>query len=178
MKNFIANLVSTEPFLFVKGALIFLLGPLNLQLAYLLLAVGIDLVFGIQVARKEKTFKWSLLFSKVRKKIFIYALWISMFHAFDMIAGLPDTARWAVVVMLAGMELVSAAKNTAKLGHSKLADALEGLYLSLMRSQPTLQNGEQEQVDQQAEANASEEIATTQEGSMSDGKAKAKNQPK
>jgi phage-related holin len=170
MKNFIINLFSTEPFVFVKGALIFLLGPLNLQLAYLLLAVGIDLVFGIQVARKDGTFKWGLLFSKVRKKIFIYAMWISMFHAFDMIAGLPDTARWAVVVMLAGMELVSAAKNTAKLGHSKLADALEGVYLALVKNNPALTDGTQPEV-------AQKEIATTEEGSMADEQVQAESKP-
>jgi phage-related holin len=93
MKNFILNLYHSEPFIFIKGILIFLLGPLNLQLGYLLVAVGIDLIFGIQVARKEKTFSWKVLFQKVPTKIVIYALWISMFHAFDMMAGLPDSAR-------------------------------------------------------------------------------------
>lgn len=176
MKQFLVTLFNTEPFVFVKGALLFLLGPLNLQLAYLLLAVAIDLVFGIQVARKEKTFKWSILLQKVRGKIFIYGLWISMFHAFDVIAGLPDSARWAVVVMLAGMELVSAAKNTAKLGHGKLADALEGVYLALMKSQPTLQD-----VQPQDEAAATEETPepeAEQEGGKANGKAQAKNQSK
>jgi phage-related holin len=178
MKNFITNLVSTEPFVFIKGALIFLLGPLNLQLAYLLLAVGIDLIFGIQVARKEQTFKWNLLFTKVRKKIFIYALWISMFHAFDMIAGLPNSARWAVVVMLAGMELVSAAKNTAKLGHGKLADALEGVYLALIKSNPTLTDATPPEAAQKLEAQAANETATTKEGSTANEQAQADNQPK
>src|SRR5437763_9947672 len=131
MKNFILNVYYSDPFVFIKGILIFLIGPLNLQLSYLLIAISIDLVFGIQVARKEKTFTWKLLLQKVRSKFIVYALWISMFHAFDMIAGLPNSARWAVVVMLAGMELMSAAKNTAKLGHSRLADALEALYLTL-----------------------------------------------
>lgn len=174
MKNFILNLLNTEPIVFIKGALIFLLGPLNLQLAYLLLAVGIDLVFGIQVARKEQAFTWSILFQKVRSKIFIYGLWISMFHAFDMIAGLPNSARWAVVVMLAGMELVSAAKNTAKLGHGKLADALEGVYLALMKSNPTLQDAQAPE-ETPTEANASEEVETSKEGGKANGKAQAKN---
>lgn len=90
-----------------------------------------------------------------------------MFHAFDMIAGLPNSARWAVVVMLAGMELVSAAKNTAKLGHSKLADALEGVYLALMKSQPTLQDAITPEA-KKVEASASSEIATAKEGSAAD----------
>lgn len=171
MKTYFANLFSNELSLFVKGAFIFLLGPLNLQLAYLSLAVVIDLVFGIQVARKEKTFSWNLLFSKVQKKIFIYALWISMFHAFDMIAGLPNSARWAVVVMLAGMELVSAAKNTAKLGHTRLADALEGLYLALMRNNPSLKDASP-QVDEK------EADASTTEGGTSDEQVQDENQPK
>lgn len=133
MKNFILNLYHSDPFIFIKGILIFLIGPLNLQLGYLLIAVAIDLIFGIQVSRKEKTFKWKLLFTKVRSKFLFYALWISMFHAFDMITGLPNSARWAVIVMLAGMELMSAVKNTSKLGHNNMADALETLYLTLFK---------------------------------------------
>jgi phage-related holin len=136
MKSFLTNLLASEPFLFLKGALIFLIGPLDLQLAYLLLAVGIDLIFGIQVAVMEKKFKWSILFTKVRRKFIIYGLWITMFHAFDVIAGLPDTARWSVVVMLAGMEILSAVRNTAALGHSKLAEALEQVYLTLTKALP------------------------------------------
>lgn len=177
MKTFIINLISAEPFLFVKGALLFFLGPLNFQLAYLLLAVGIDLVIGIEVARKEGTFKWTLLFGKVRQKIFVYSLWISMFHAFDMIAGMPDTARWAVVVMLGGMEILSAAKNTAKLGHGKLADALEGIYLALMRSQPTLQKlPPTAPTDPTSNITAVAEPVTT-EGSIADAE-EATNKPK
>ena len=168
MKTFIIKLFATDSFMFVKGSLIFLLGPLNLQLAYLLLAVGIDLVFGVEVARKEKTFKWSIFFTKVRKKLFVYIMWISMFHAFDMIAGLPNTARWAVVVMLAGMELVSAAKNTAKLGHGKLADALEGAYLALVKSNPGLLNG---QPPAGAETIIPTEPVTVPEGSTANDKA-------
>jgi phage-related holin len=175
MKNFIANVISTEPFIFIKGALIFLLGPLDIQLAYLLLAVGIDLIFGIQVAKKEKTFKWGLLLNKVRKKIFIYGLWISMFHAFDMIAGLPNSARWAVVVTLAGMELVSAAKNTAKLGHGKLADALEGVYLALVRNNPVL-NQDAETPEQAKESQ--KETSASKEGSQSDEQPQAENKSK
>mgnify|MGYP007123079479 CR=1 FL=1 len=57
-----------------------------------------------------------------------------MFHAFDMVTGLPNTARWSVIVMLMGMELLSAAKNTAKLGHGRLSDALEHVYLTLIKT--------------------------------------------
>lgn len=138
MKNLLTTLVSPllEPLAWLKGALIFLLGPLNLQIAYLLLAIGIDLVFGIQVAKRDKTFKLSILLQKLRQKVIIYSLWIAMFHAFDMVAGLPDTARYAVIVTLAGMEVMSAIKNTAKLGHGALADGLEGLYLALTKNLP------------------------------------------
>lgn len=136
MKAFFTHLVTNEPFLFLKGSLIFLIGPLDLQLAYLILAVAIDLIFGIQVAVMENKFKWTILFNKVRRKFMIYGLWIAMFHAFDVIAGLPDTARWSVVVMLAGMEILSAVRNTAALGHSKLAEALESVYLTLTKSLP------------------------------------------
>jgi hypothetical protein len=118
----------TEPLVWLKGAIIFIIGPLDLHLSYLLLAVSVDLVFGIQVALKQKDFTWSALISKFGKKLKIYILWMVMFHA-----GLPDTARWSLIVLLTGMEILSAIKNTSKLGYGRLADALENLYLSLLK---------------------------------------------
>lgn len=146
MKQLLINLYMGEQFLYLKGVIVFLIGPINAQLSYLLLAVMIDVIFGMQVASKNKEFSIVLLFSKVRKKLFVYALWISMFHAFDMVTGLPNTARWSVIVMLLGMELLSAAKNTAKLGHGRLSDALEHVYLSLIKTNAGLQKPEKKAV--------------------------------
>ncbi len=153
MKNLTFGFLSplAEPFFWLKGSLIFLIGPIDLQLAYLLLAIAVDLVFGIQIAVKEHTFKWSILVRKLRQKLTVYILWIAMFHAFDMVTGLPNSARWAVVAMLAGLEIISAIKNTARLGHSKLADALEGLYLALTRNQPHQVNEDEHHKYQDAE---------------------------
>jgi phage-related holin len=140
MKSFILKVISSEPFLLVKGILIFLIGPLNHQLAALLLTLAIDLVFGIMVAKKEKQFAWGKLFTMVRRKLLIYGLWIAMFHAFDVVAGLPNSARWAVVVLLAGLELMSAIKNTARLGYSNLAHALEVMFLALTKNNTALKD--------------------------------------
>lgn len=136
MKTFFTEvwLFVQDPLLWFKGGLVFLIGPINIQLAYLVLALGIDLVFGIQIALRDRTFKWNILFKKLKNKLMIYFLWIGMFHAFDMVAGLPDSARWSVIVLLAGLEIVSAIKNTAKLGHNQLAEGLERLYLSLTKN--------------------------------------------
>lgn len=155
MKNFIFNILNplSEPFFYIKGILVFIIGPLNIQLSYLFLAVGIDLILGIQVSRKNNEFKWSILFSKVRKKLTAYILWIAMFHAFDMIAGLPNSARWAVIMSLAGLEIISATKNTAKLGHDRLADVIESVYLALTKTSvkpPTKQSDEIIEVDVKA----------------------------
>lgn len=138
MKQLLVSYTSPlyEPLMLIKGILIFLLGPIDLQLAYLLLAIGIDFAFGIQIAVRDKAFKWCILFQKLRQKIIVYTLWIIMFHAFDMVVGLPNSARWAVIVLLAGLEIMSAIKNTARLGYGRLADALEGLYLALAKQQP------------------------------------------
>jgi phage-related holin len=136
MKSYTIDLLQSEPFVFLKGALVFLIGPIDTQIAYLLLTITIDLVFGVQVAVMENKFRWSILFTKVRRKLFVYALFIIMFHAFDVIAGLPDTARWSVILTLAGMEILSAIRNTASLGHSKLADSLERVYLALVKQLP------------------------------------------
>jgi phage-related holin len=180
MKNFIVNLFTSEPFILVKGALVILLGPLNHQLGYLLLAVAIDLVFGIQVAKKEKLFSWRVLFEKIRRKIFIYGGWIAMFHAFDMVAGLPDAARWAVILLLVGMELLSAAKNTAKLGYNKLADALEGVYISLVRTHanPNDPKNPAETQVARVEVDPVSDTLKVVEGSLPDESIQAENQPK
>lgn len=123
----------SEPLLFLKGAVIFALGPLNHQLSYLALAMVIDLIFGIQVALKEKDFKFSTMVNKFGIKALTYSLWIAMFHAFDMISGLPDTGRWSLILILVGLEIFSAIKNTSKLGYTALAEALEKLYLTLSK---------------------------------------------
>jgi phage-related holin len=129
MKNFFLS----EPLLFLKGAVVFAIGSLNHQLSYLALAMVIDLIFGIQVALKERNFKAMTLVKKFGVKAVIYTLWIAMFHAFDMVAGFPDTARWSLILILVGLEIMSAIKNTSKLGYGSLADTLERLYLSLAK---------------------------------------------
>lgn len=76
-----------------------------------------------------------------------------MFHAFDMIAGLPNSARWAVIMSLAGLEIISATKNTAKLGHNRLADVIESVYLALTKTSvkpPAKQSDEIIEVDVKA----------------------------
>jgi phage-related holin len=123
-----------EPLLFLKGAVIFAIGPLNHQLSYLFIAMFIDLIFEGQVARKEGQFKLPSLMKKFWGKVFTYVLWIAMFHAFDGVTGLPDTARLSLIIALVGLEIVSATKNTAKLGHNKLAETLGNLYLSLTKN--------------------------------------------
>lgn len=122
-----------EPLVYLKGALVFVLGPLTYHLAYLGVVILVDLFFGMRVAVKERTFKWKLMYTKVLTKVTTYAAIIVMFHALDQVIGLPDTARWSVIVILLGTEMVSAIKNTSKLGYGKLADQLENIYLTLIK---------------------------------------------
>lgn len=177
MKEFVVNLFTTEPFLFLKGALIFMIGPLDVQLAYLFIAIGIDLLFGIQVARKEQSFRWFILLDKVRKKIFVYIMWISLFHAFGTILGLPDSARWSVILLLAGMEVVSAIKNTARLGHSRLSDALEGLYFSLVKNNPAIREASAPVAATPSQEDASKAPISI-EGSVTNGEPRQEDKPK
>jgi phage-related holin len=128
------NLFFDEPWLFLKGALVFMIGPLNHQVSYLFMAMVVDLLFGVQVAFKKKDFKLTVLVRKFGIKVSMYLLWIVMFHAFDSIAGLPDTGRWSLIMILVGLEIASAIKNTARLGHTQLAEYLEALYLSLTKT--------------------------------------------
>ena len=125
-----------ESLLFLKGGLLFLIGPLNAQLYYVFIALGIDLLFGIKVALKNKAFSWKVLSTKVSNKILVYGAWVALFNALDMVAGLPNTARSAVIMLLISMEIISASKNTAKLGYNRLADLLENIYFMVSKDNP------------------------------------------
>lgn len=120
----------------LKGSLLFLIGPINAQLGYVAVAVLIDLMFGIRVAVKTKSFSWNIFVKKVSNKILIYAAWIALFNALDMVVGLPSTARTSVIVLLISMEILSASKNTAKLGYGKLAGLLENIYYLVSKDVP------------------------------------------
>lgn len=133
--KFIENYTG-ESFLFFKGALLFLIGPLNAQLSYVAIAIAIDLMFGMRVAKKERTFSWGVFSGKVSNKLLVYGAWVAMFNALDMAIGLPNTARTAVIVVLIGMEITSASKNTAKLGYGRLASLMENIYLLISKDVP------------------------------------------
>lgn len=132
MKRFLDNVIHSEPFVFLKGAIVFLIGPINHQLAYLGVVMVIDLIFGTMAAIKLKVFKWFVLFRKIRSKIIIYSLWIAAFHAFDKITEMSGDARLAVIVILTITEIISAIKNTAKAGHKELAESLLDTFRSLL----------------------------------------------
>jgi phage-related holin len=137
-----------ETLLVVKGGLLFLIGPLNAQLSYVAIAILIDLIFGICVAVKKKTFSAKVFTVKVTNKFFVYVAWIAMFHALDMVAGLPSTARNSVLFVLVSMEIVSASKNTAKLGYGKLASMLENVYFLLQKENPAEKISDDNQDDE------------------------------
>jgi len=150
MRNTLTDFVSSEPVMITKLILVFFLGPLDIQLTYLLIAMIIDLYFGIKVARKENNFSFFVLREKMQNKLLMYVTWITLFHAFDMITGFNNTARWSIIVLLASMEILSAIKNTAKLGHSTLASSLERVYLALVKGNPLLSFLDKEEVDDAA----------------------------
>jgi phage-related holin len=134
-----------ETLLILKGGLLFLIGPLNAQLAYVAVVIFIDLLFGMRVAAKEKVFSWRVLGSKVSNKLLIYGAWIAMFNALDMAIGLPNTARNAVILILISMEIFSASKNTAKLGYGKLASLMENVYFLITKDNPVAPKEEEKQ---------------------------------
>lgn len=136
MTKIISQIIQYDILSGAKSILVFFIGPLDLQIAYLIVAIMIDAIFGVNVAIKTRTFKVSVLVKKLRVKLFIYCAWITMFHAFDMISGLQSAARLSVILLLVTTEILSSIKNTARLGHSRLADSLEKIYLSLAKSTP------------------------------------------
>ena len=125
-----------ETLWYLKGGLLFLIGPLNAQLAYVAVVVLIDLLFGMKVASNEKVFSWRVLGNKVSNKVLVYGAWIAMFNALDMAIGLTNTARNALILILISMEIFSASKNTAKLGYGRLAALMENIYYLVTKDNP------------------------------------------
>lgn len=127
------NTYMNETTLFLKGAVVFLVGPFDDKLKGLAVIVIIDLILGINAAMRLHIFTWRELVVKMQKKILIYGCWIIMFNILDKVLGLPGAARSAMIFLLIGMEFVSATKNTARMGYGKLAKLMEGIYLSFMQ---------------------------------------------
>lgn len=117
----------------VGGALVLLVGPLNLQVGYLLLVISLDLILGIRVARKKGDFSLWYTIKRTSEKLFIYTVWISVFHALDMVARLPGTARWMCILALLTQEIASALRNTHKLGHTTLGAALTDVWQNVSK---------------------------------------------
>lgn len=95
------------------------------DLAYLLLAVGIDGMYGIRVARKRGMFAIRILVRKAVEKIGTYLALVMLAHGMEAVAATPDVATRAVVVALINLEAVSVLKHIATLGNADLARTLE-----------------------------------------------------
>jgi phage-related holin len=118
----------------LKSLLITLVGPLSAQIGYLFLVVFLDLYLGIKVAKKQKTFNLKYAIQKTVEKTAIYLIWIIMFHSWDVVLNLPDSARTVCIVALLGQELLSAIRNTRKLGYIAVANAIGSVYEKFTRT--------------------------------------------
>lgn len=131
----VTDLLSEEALIFFKGSLVFLIGPLDLKIAYLGVAMFVDLMFGMRVASAEKRFSWWILMSQVRRKVFVYGGWIMLFNALDAVLGLDQLARTTMIFLLITTEVFSVSNNTSKLGYGRLANAIERIYFTLTQGQ-------------------------------------------
>ncbi len=116
---------------FLQGALIAALGPLNLQIGYLFLVVAVDFILGVWAAKKTGSYDSRYAFSRSIEKLIVYTIWIIIFHSLDMVAKLPGTARWLCILALVGQEIMSALRNTGRMGYTGVVQALASVYMSL-----------------------------------------------
>lgn len=137
MKQY-TDILLSDNFLIIKGAFIFLIGPLNTQIAYLLLVIFIDMYFGVRLAINKNEFKFSIFYKKVTQKIIVYAGWIAIFNAMDIVIGLPSVARASIIILLLFMEVLSAIRNTRDLGFEKLSDAISNILKSFVSKDPKI----------------------------------------
>lgn len=116
----------------VRVALIFLFGPLNYQLGYLLLVMCVDLYLGIKVARKNKCFSLKFARDKTIEKTVIYCMWVILANALDRVLGLPGTARFVCLIILLGCEIISSLNNTSNLGYVAVSKLLRDFFLGFI----------------------------------------------
>lgn len=126
---------------YLNTLMAFVFGDSIMQLQYLTISVFIDSSLGMRAARKEGVFSFGIAVDKIINKVIIYSSWVALFHAFDTVANLDNTAKTAVVLLLLSTEIMSAIKNTGRLGYGSLANSLERIYESL-RPQPPKEDKE------------------------------------
>jgi phage-related holin len=103
----------------------FLLGTLNPQISYFYLGILIDIGLGVWVAIKEDNFSLKYLISKTLEKLVIYTVLISVGHIGDMVGGLKDQIRSAVLLGILIKEAPSFLGKLKKLGYAEEAEVIE-----------------------------------------------------
>ena len=111
---------------------IILLGDLNYQLGYLALAMVVDTIFAIWVARRAKRFKWNEFLYKTTEKVTVYILVIILFHSLDRMLGLNGNARWTILFVLLVSDIFSSLRHLAALGYNNLSVMLGRGYWLLL----------------------------------------------
>jgi phage-related holin len=117
--------------IYIQGALVWALGPLDKNIEYLLLIVLIDTIFAINVAKVKGTFSFKIMVLKTADKLMIYFLWISMSHAFEVISGMTG-ARYSILLSIITIEVVSALRNTSQSGRGQIASVIMIAYKSIL----------------------------------------------
>jgi len=117
-----------------KGIMIVLIGPLNIQLGYLLLVICLDFILGIKLSKKNKNFRFKTTANSVIEKLIVYGIWISIWHSVDMVTSLPGTSRLLCIMALLGHEILSAIKKTKDIGYGELSQSLSSVFTLLMKN--------------------------------------------
>lgn len=90
MEKWLGYLAGSDSLLFLKGALVFLIGPMDEKLTGLFVVFIVDLALGINAAMKLKVFGWGELVFKIQKKMLVYGCWIVFL--------MPSTKLWGFQV--------------------------------------------------------------------------------
>lgn len=112
----------------LKGVFVWAIGPLDMQLSYLALAIFCDLVLAVWVTTKEGTFKFSIMIRKTVEKLAIYTMILAIFNALGMVSNFPAPIRWGVLMALIVRDTSSFIKNVGRLGYGSLAQSLEEVF--------------------------------------------------
>jgi phage-related holin len=120
----------------VQSMLILAIGPLTSQVCYIFIVFLLDLLLGVQLARKQNTFSRKYFFQKTIEKVMVYTVWVVLGHSADVIVKLPDILRSIVLVTLLGQELLSALRSTKELGYAGLANSIQKGMTSCLSKTP------------------------------------------
>lgn len=117
----------------LQCALIFILGPLDVQVVYLAGLFVADMIVGVMLALRNREFSMSYFTAKTIEKLLIYFILLFVGHATDIVVHPPASIRSVAILILFGREVSSVCDKAGSLGYKTIVDVLVSYIQPLLK---------------------------------------------